>query len=316
MIGRREFLVGGVSASLMPLVGCEGWREGELRLSFFNTGRGETMFFVFPDGRSMLLDCGDERTLEAIEAMNPKGRDIDIVELSHYHSDHADGLAAAFGRFTFHRAIDRGDERSGLPISQQFVYDAAVPLFRQVGRETAEPGAVEELGAVKMETIAVNGVLKLPDGTKCDTFSPEKHRCDSVPENLMSIVHVFRYGEFSFFTGGDWCDIFREPGAYVCHDDMLAAAVDHAEVAKVNHHGCDSMSAKLVAALSPRLWTACTWHQSHMSVPTMKLLGDRSLYPAERVIATESYGTPHCLTVVVQPDGSWTVRVPGTRIDT
>ena len=105
-------------------------------------------------------------------------------------------------------------------------------------------------------------------------------------------------------SAGDVCDIFREKGKYVCYDDMLAEEVGPVDVAKVNHHGCDSLSRKLVAALRPKLWTACTWEPHHMSPPTMALLTDRTIYPGPCTIATEAHGRHHVLTVIVPRGGT------------
>jgi hypothetical protein len=84
-IKRREF-IGGLSAGValggafgqtgttdVPSVGSgngqdarcpsgeryPGWRPGELDIHFIQTGVGEQTFFIFPDGTTMLLDCGD-----------------------------------------------------------------------------------------------------------------------------------------------------------------------------------------------------------------------------------------------------------------
>ena len=35
------------------------WRQGELDLHFVYTGRGENMFYRFPDGTTMVNDTGD-----------------------------------------------------------------------------------------------------------------------------------------------------------------------------------------------------------------------------------------------------------------
>ena len=36
-----------------------GWKEGEFQIHFIYTGVAESMFLIFPDGTTMLLDCGD-----------------------------------------------------------------------------------------------------------------------------------------------------------------------------------------------------------------------------------------------------------------
>ena len=69
---RRNFLAAGVALGMagygkvaareaLPCVGerYPGWRQGELDIHFIQTGTGEQTFFIFPDGTTMLLDCGD-----------------------------------------------------------------------------------------------------------------------------------------------------------------------------------------------------------------------------------------------------------------
>ena len=69
-MNRREFLsnslatvalgfVGGC-ATVGDAVGCvyPGWKPGELDIHFIHTGTSENTFMIFPDGTTMLLDCG------------------------------------------------------------------------------------------------------------------------------------------------------------------------------------------------------------------------------------------------------------------
>ena len=35
------------------------WKEGEMDIHHINTGRGECVFCIFPDGTNMLIDAGD-----------------------------------------------------------------------------------------------------------------------------------------------------------------------------------------------------------------------------------------------------------------
>ena len=94
-----------------PLVGTTlpKWEKGHFRISTLYNGRAETAFHVFPDGTSLLIDCGDytfggrdvtphmpddsrrvgEWTARYILRENPFGRKVDYFLLTHYHSDHA-----------------------------------------------------------------------------------------------------------------------------------------------------------------------------------------------------------------------------------
>jgi len=94
------------------------WRQGELQIHFINTGVAEGIFFIFPDGTTMLVDCGDHPAVTRLEMAVPvvPGPErlagewiaryiqrvlphdfpirnglplIDYMMLTHYHDDHA-----------------------------------------------------------------------------------------------------------------------------------------------------------------------------------------------------------------------------------
>lgn len=86
-----------------------GWKEGELDIHHIYTGRGESNFFIFPDGTSMLIDAGDydpedyllmtpalpdtsrqagEWISRYIEQVNPHKSHVNYFFLSHFHDDH------------------------------------------------------------------------------------------------------------------------------------------------------------------------------------------------------------------------------------
>lgn len=87
-----------------------GWTKGQFQVHFIYTGASESLFFILPDGTTMLLDCGDydvtghqkpsvpflphkgrhagEWIARYVERVNPHGNVVDYMMLSHYHSDH------------------------------------------------------------------------------------------------------------------------------------------------------------------------------------------------------------------------------------
>ena len=87
-----------------------GWKPGEFQAHFIHTGVAESVFFVFPDSTTMLLDCGDQASITrgkfAVPALpgperlagewvaryvrraNPNGDVVDWAVVSHFHSDH------------------------------------------------------------------------------------------------------------------------------------------------------------------------------------------------------------------------------------
>ena len=90
------------------------WSEGELDIHTISTGRGECLFFILPDGTTMVVDAGEfsregehKNVLQRPNAVTrptqvygdyikhfmPKGRNaIDYMHISHFHMDHMGNL--------------------------------------------------------------------------------------------------------------------------------------------------------------------------------------------------------------------------------
>ena len=172
MKNRREFLkectmgAGIAAVSGLPPVVCGAeneevgkplaqWKSGTMDLHFIYTGVGENMFYIFPDGTTMLLDSSDrpskieeeipikpdksrlpsEWIARYIQRVSPSPKSIDYMMLSHYHEDHAgsdrlaeckttgrdpdyflSGLARLGEKFKFDTVIDRGWPRYERPV--------------------------------------------------------------------------------------------------------------------------------------------------------------------------------------------------------
>ena len=93
------------------------WSEGYFDIHHISTGKGESQFLIFPDGTTMLIDCGDmtgygngwahsnplpdaSRTpaqwvARYVDTFSPTPGRIDYFLLSHFHADHMGGVPAA-----------------------------------------------------------------------------------------------------------------------------------------------------------------------------------------------------------------------------
>ena len=121
-----------------------GWSEGNLDIHLINTGRGECLFHILPDGTTLLIDAGETKASDVsvpqrpndnvrpyitdsryIKHFLPAGKtSIDWCAPSHYHIDHIgtkelatetapggyglSGLTAVYQEVPFDRILDLG----------------------------------------------------------------------------------------------------------------------------------------------------------------------------------------------------------------
>lgn len=353
MITRRMFASNG-SMALGGLVagGClspfdgerpPDWTEGRFQAHFIYTGGGESVFFVYPDGTSLLIDCGDvepdaptawtfpqlprgighpaARVADYVRRVNPNGRKVDSLLLTHYHADHgghalkstpasADGsyrkcgLGEAVDLLDFGKAVDRSYPDFDDPVAVDMEWDDFMAAnCRGVYRELERRGKrVEKFslrpdsdqlnplhggsGGFAVRPVAANGRILMPDGTVRGLYADFAKRTHPKPlnENAMSIALLFRYGRFSLYTGGDLEAVYKdETGTRVSLEEELAKALEPVSVAKLNHHGIDCPRA-LAETLRPQVWVCTQWSHCHLTDAVMQTISDPRIPPANRLV--------------------------------
>ena len=129
-----------------------GWHSGDFQIHLIHTGSAESIFLIFPDSTTMLLDCGDQAAITRplsvpivpgperlsgewvaryIARVNPNGTDVDWCVVSHFHSDHAGTprwqkfprVASSFpGAPEPVGPIGNGCARSGIGLAAEFLH--------------------------------------------------------------------------------------------------------------------------------------------------------------------------------------------------
>lgn len=116
-MNRREFICGAVGVAGAVERGRDApaplklkWKPGEFQVHFIYTGVAESMFLIFPDSTTMLLDCGDHAAVTRLDLavpvlpnagrlagdwiaryvtrVNPNRDQVDYMMVSHFHQDH------------------------------------------------------------------------------------------------------------------------------------------------------------------------------------------------------------------------------------
>ena len=194
-MNRRDFIKTAASAGALgctfdrggePEIGRPwgGWREGHFQIHVIYTGVCESLFLVFPDSTSMLIDCGNHAACKRgelavpimpdlsrhagewisryVRDVNPRGAAVDYMLLTHYHADHAgnqvfhagrskngryflSGFGEAIEYLDFRYAIDRAWPMFDDPVPMDAGYDnGVIANMREVYRELERRGCKVE----------------------------------------------------------------------------------------------------------------------------------------------------------------------------
>ena len=338
-LSRRNFLSGSAATALFGVTGgCAslcgeerypGWKPGELDIHLIHTGQAESTFMIFPDGTTMLVDCGyvEERKAgyaEAIpvvpsakrrsgewirryvERLIPQ-REIDYLMLTHWHSDHVEGLPDFLESFRFRDYFDHQYPNPGLydhgidPESFDFV-QKWLPEAQKDGMKlnAFKVGAKNQINlkhdprgsyqrVFEIRNIAANGTVWDGKSGARDLAAVhvKKTGNNKIYENLLSAAIRIRYGNFTYFTGGDVEGFLVDAdGKTFSYEDTVGAVVGRVCACKTNHHACPkSMREEFLRSLQPKLIVSSTWSPNQINDITLERMTSRNIYPGDRTLA-------------------------------
>ncbi len=206
-------------------------RPGDrLEVVFLDVGQGDAAFISTPAGRQIVVDGGPGR-LDMVrflgEHMPPGDRTLELVVLTHPHSDHLTGLLETLERYEVGAVLERRVEYGG-------------PGYA-AWRELA---AAE--GALVMDAMPGQRI-DMGDGAVVQVLGPPSRLLGGTTSDVdnASVVVRIGYGDVSFLLTGD---MFREGEA------ALVASGQHvqSDVLKVGHHGSRTSSSRVfVDAVRP-----------------------------------------------------------------
>lgn len=192
-----------------------------LEVNFFDIGRGDAILIELPLNIQILIDGGP--SLEIIEKLNKAlpfyDRTIEIVILTHPHSDHLNGLFGVFETFR---------------VEKVFLPEIRINNNKE---KKLYLTFLDFLQEKKQEIIFVEEGQKISyKGSEFLIFWPIKG-LENKEINDFSIVAKFSYGEIDFLFTGD--------ASKKVESQLLINGFDlESEVLKVAHHGSKSASSK------------------------------------------------------------------------
>lgn len=190
-----------------------------LHVNFLDVGQGDSIFIRSPFGYNIVIDGGPNLNLtDSIESIiPPQEHIIDLLVLTHPHSDHLFGFMETIERYKVKNVLLTG-----------VAYNSS--LYGYFKEKMAEKG-VNVLPASSLHDIYFN------DGLLLDVVYPSKPSLKGSPENVNNDSVVLRlvYGNTSILFSGD---------AEMEEEKLVLQTTNFigADVLKAGHHGSRTSS--------------------------------------------------------------------------
>ncbi len=190
-----------------------GWSGGTAKpvvVDFLDIGQGDSILIRSPEGKTALIDAGPSRDAAA-KLLKRKGiTEIDIIIVTHHHSDHYGGM-------------------------DQVIRNFKPKYFMATGSSHTTKGYLKLLQTVKSEGITAVAPTAKPRkielGSVLLTVFPQPP-LDHKEENNNSIGVRLDYGKFSVIMTGD--SETNERNWWLAHNPSL---VRDCTILKLAHHG-------------------------------------------------------------------------------
>jgi len=226
---RRKFAIPAGAIALLGATACvlaphsPAYRANALEVSAIDVGQGDSILVVSPDGHTMLVDAGGPTGGTARESKFDIGEQVvspylwnrhiqhlDIVVLTHAHSDHMGGMPAILRNFR--------------PRELWVGHNPAIPAYQQLLREAASLG-------VKIRPFSAGDTIPF-GGTTVRVLAPASdYQPGTSASNNDSLVLHLSYAGHSALLEGD-AESPSEAAMLSLSPQYLAS-----DLLKVGHHG-------------------------------------------------------------------------------
>ena len=296
--------------------------EGEMRVHFVDVGQGDCTIVEFPDGKSMIVDGGDEREetrMRILGYCRALGVEtFDFAVLTHTDSDHAGGLDDVLNCF--------GAELVYTPFLRSGKADVAFAAFL---------AAAEDAGAeLRLSQMFEAGLSRTRENfyywMMLSPFSPEIADMPDYSEeestNDLSAVIYLEYAGRTLLLTGDasaavedrLVDAYLSTGgeAFAWKEDtdrgdvLLCPRLERLDFLKAGHHGSgNSTGEALVSLCRPQnLFISCGAGNGY-GHPSLNCIGNvLSASPEAEIYRTDELGG---VMLTVGADGNYSVTRVG-----
>lgn len=262
-----------LALAVILLAGCASTSKSkDLRIHFFTSdvvSWGDCTFIEFPNGETMLIDCGmQESGVEFSKFFKEQGiSEIDYLVITHYHSDHVKGLLELLPSVKFKYAYSSGYCPTDFRwVDQELMRKGTQMIYVKAGDDFSVGDVTFNVLWPTAEYISEKpGASDSPSG-----------RGSVIDLNCHSLVLRMTYGQNTvLFTGDLYVEAENEVLEYY-KDNLWLLDCD---VLKVMHHGYNTSSSDaFIKAVSPK-------YAFSMGTQTM----DNNIYLRYYLVGCETY---------------------------
>lgn len=221
-------------------------------VNFLSVGQGDSAFIIFPDGKTMLIDCGesDEENFNTISKyVDAAGGMIDFLVLSHTDIDHTGGAADIINKY----GVQKAYVPSILDKSLYSAFDEAMSALELCGAEIVVSAVGERYFGEDYFFCFLFPSLIDYDNVNYD--EPTANHLNSIS----SIIYVEFSGVKFLFTGdatkaSEEKVIEQEKDGlyYAFGNNDFEITLEDIDFLKVSHHGGrDEISSEFYSYLCP-----------------------------------------------------------------
>jgi competence protein ComEC len=218
------------------------FNDGKLHLVVCNVGQGDAIFIRTPNGSDILIDGGpDDSVLNCLSSHMPFwDRTIELLVLSHPHTDHLTGLISVVNRYKVMHYVTENVQNGASSLKR---LQAALAVHDLIAKYTFSGERIDLSDKTYLLTVwPTSGWMKsleLQDNNNLQTEG------SSLDTNGFCLIQLLVFGNFRALLTGD-------AGSIV--EDKVAAQVGKIDVLKVSHHGSKTgLSSWFLEKTSPKL---------------------------------------------------------------